>query len=120
MAGTEHRVAHISEIPDDEAFITEVAGRPVGIFKVDGELFAVRNRCPHRGAPLARGTIEGTMLPTCRPGELNYGMDNQVLKCPWHGWEFDLRTGQCLFGVSDRRATTYNVRLENDYVYLEM
>ncbi|GAB3675621.1 Rieske (2Fe-2S) protein [Salinisphaera aquimarina] len=120
MAATEHRVAHISDIPDDEALITEVKGRPIGIFKVDGELFAVRNLCPHRGAPLARGTVGGTMLPTCKAGELNYGMENQVLKCPWHGWEFDLKTGQCLFGVSDRRVATYNVRVEDDNVYVEV
>ena len=114
----QHRVGHLSEIPGREALIVDVNGRSIGVFNVDGRLYAVRNVCPHKQAPLCRGTVEGTMLPS-KPGELEYGYEDRVLKCPWHGWEFDLETGECLFGVSGRRAKTYPVEFRDDQVYVE-
>lgn len=116
----EHHVGHVDEIPEKEAIIREAGGRSIGVFKVDGRLYAVKNVCPHKQAPLARGTVGGTMLPNCRPGELEFGLEDRVLKCPWHGWEFDLETGKCLFGVSDRRVATYPVEVRGDQVYVEI
>lgn len=115
----EHRVGNVSEIPDREALIVEVNGRSIGVFRVDEQFYAVRNVCPHKQAPLARGTVEGTMLPS-KPGELDYGYEDGILKCPWHGWEFDLETGKCLFGVSGRKAKTYSVKVKDSQVYVEM
>ena len=114
----EYRVGHVSEIPDREALIVSVGGRSIGVFNVWGKFYAVRNACPHKQAPLCRGTVEGTMLPS-KLGELEYGYEDRVLKCPWHGWEFDLETGECLFGVSARRAKTYPVEVRDDQVYVE-
>ncbi len=62
-----HRVGHVSEVPDREALIVEVNSRSIGVFKVDDRLYAVKNVCPHKQAPLCRGTVGGTMLPS-RPG----------------------------------------------------
>ena len=115
----EHCVGHVDEIPERDALIVDVNGRSIGIFKVDDQLYAVNNVCPHKAAPVARGTVGGTMLPTSKPGELEYGLEGQVLKCPWHGWEFNLETGECLFGVSGRRLKTYPVGVRGDQVYVE-
>lgn len=115
----EHHVGHVTQIPEREALIVTINNRSIGIFKVDGRLYAVKNVCPHKQAPLCRGTVGGTMLPS-RPGELEFGLDGGVLKCPWHGWEFDLSTGECLFGVSDRRVATYPVEVRNEQVYLKL
>jgi nitrite reductase (NADH) small subunit len=115
----EHLVGHIEDIPDDEALIVTVSGRSIGVFNVDGRVYAVRNVCPHKQAPLARGTVGGTMLPS-RPGELDYGLEGKVLKCPWHGWEFDLETGECLFGVSGRRVKTYPVEVRDGQIFVSM
>ena len=71
----------------------EVAGRSIGVFNLDGAYFALRNRCPHQGGPLCLGRLSG-MLTSPRPGEYEYQRDGEILRCPWHGWEFDLRTGQ--------------------------
>jgi len=114
----QHRVGHVSEIPDREAFIVDVNGRSIGVFNVDGKFYAVRNVCPHKGAPICRGTVGGTMLPS-KPGVFDYGYEDRVLKCPWHGWEFDLETGECLFGVSNRKAKTYPVEVRGEQVYVE-
>jgi nitrite reductase/ring-hydroxylating ferredoxin subunit len=77
--------------------IVDVEGRQIGITRLKtGELRAVRNHCPHKGAPVCRGTIGGTW-PPCEPGEMKYERDGEVLVCPWHGFEFDLLTGAELF-----------------------
>lgn len=115
-----HRVADVEEIPAGEALIVEAGGRSVGVFKVSGRFYAVKNICPHKQAPLCRGTVGGTMLPSSKPGELEFGLEGRVLKCPWHGWEFDLETGECLFGVSDRRVATYPVEVVDGQVYVEI
>jgi nitrite reductase (NADH) small subunit len=116
----EHKVGQLNDIPEKDALIIDIAGRPVGVFKRGEKLFAVKNLCPHKRAPLACGTVEGTMLPTSCAGELTYGMEDQVIRCPWHGWEFDLVTGECLFGVSDSRIKTYPVSVRDGDVYVDV
>lgn len=114
----EHKVGRVDELPQNDALVINVDGRPIGIRKVGDKVYAFRNLCPHKRAPLALGTVEGTMLPTSHAGELCYGMEGQVLKCPWHGWEFSIETGECLFGVSDTRVKTYPVSVRDGEVYV--
>ncbi|PVX81642.1 Rieske (2Fe-2S) protein [Paraburkholderia unamae] len=116
----EHNVGRLDELPENDALTLDVDGRPVGVFKVGHKVYAVRNLCPHKRAPLARGTVEGTMLPTACAGEYRFGMEGQVLKCPWHGWELNIETGQCLFGVSDSRVKTYRVSVRDGDVYVDI
>jgi len=116
----EHKVGRLKDIPVDDALTLDIEGRPVGVFRVGEKVYAVKNMCPHKRAPLARGTVEGTMLPTSCAGEYHYGMENQVLKCPWHGWEFDIETGKCLFGVSNSRIKTYEVSVRDGDVYVDI
>lgn len=116
----EHNVGRLDDIPDTDALIVDIEGRPIGVFKRGDKVYAVKNLCPHKRAPLARGTVEGTMLPTACAGEFNYGMENQVVRCPWHGWEFDLETGKCLFGVSDSKIKIYPVSVREGQVYVDV
>jgi nitrite reductase/ring-hydroxylating ferredoxin subunit len=108
-----HPVGDLAALERDGRLIARVAGREIGVVRgSDGELYGLRNRCPHHGAPLCRGTpverLEGA------PGE--YAVSGRaVLRCPWHGWEFDLASGRCL--VDDAlRAATYEVRVEDGRV----
>jgi nitrite reductase/ring-hydroxylating ferredoxin subunit len=76
--------------------IVEIDGREIGVaLRNTGEFVAMRNHCPHKGAPLCKGKISGTFLPSA-PGELVYGMDGKLIVCPWHGFEFDLDTGKAV------------------------
>jgi len=116
----EHKVGHLNDIPENDALCVDIEGRPIGIFKLGEKIVAVKNLCPHKRAPLARGTVQGTMLPTSCVGEFQYGMEEQVLKCPWHGWEFDLETGKCLFGVSNSRIKVYDVSIKDGDIYVKV
>ncbi len=106
-----HVVCRLSELrPGDRRIIT-VAGRSIGVLNVDGALYALRNRCPHQGAPLCLGLIGGTTVAN-KPFEREYSRDKQIIKCPWHGWEFDIATGRSVFNPHKVRVRTYDVTIE--------
>jgi len=84
----------VGDFPVGRFKIIELGGRQIGITKLkDGQFRAVRNVCPHKGAPVCLGPISGTQLPS-DVGQLIYGRQGEVLACPWHGFEFDLNTGE--------------------------
>ncbi len=103
-----HVVATVDEIPPGQRKLVEVAGRSIGIFNVGGEFFALRNRCPHQGGPLCEGRLSGVLRPGL-PGEYIYERPGELLRCPWHGWEFDVRTGQSWFDPTRTRVRAYEV-----------
>jgi len=75
--------------------IVEVKGMELGIFLIDGVVYAWRNVCPHAAAPVCEGRVTGTRLPS-KVYEYEHGCDGRIVRCPWHGWEFDLTTGKHL------------------------
>lgn len=101
-------VASVAEIPPGGRKIVEVARRSIGIFNIGGEFFALRNRCPHMGANLCGGRIWGTVEASV-PGDFDYRDEGEVLSCPHHGWEFQIRTGRSRCDPQRLRATTYPV-----------
>jgi nitrite reductase/ring-hydroxylating ferredoxin subunit len=103
-------VAPLAEVPPGGRKIVEIAGRSVGVFNLDGEIFALRNRCPHQGGPLCTGRLSG-FLQAAVPGEYNYSRKGEVLRCPWHGWEFDVRTGLSWFDPVRTRVRSYEARV---------
>lgn len=104
-------VAEIDEVPPGGRKIVDVAGRSIGVFNVNGESFALRNRCPHQGGPLCEGKTWGA-LTADRPGEFEYSRPGEILACIWHGWEFDLRTGQSWCDPVKLRVRRYEVSVE--------
>ena len=107
MKKRRHEICSLTELPQGKRKIVEIGRRSIGIFNIAGALYAIRNVCPHQGAELCRGTVGGTMLPTETPGKYDYALDGQVLRCPWHFWEFDITTGEMIFGA--RTTTGENV-----------
>jgi nitrite reductase/ring-hydroxylating ferredoxin subunit len=100
----EHRAAHIDEIPLDRGLVVEVHGRRIGIFRLGEEVFAYLNVCPHQGGPVGTGGLFPAVRAEVRDRRLREYHDcaTTVIACPWHGWEFDVRTGACLSDGSRR------------------
>lgn len=113
------RVGKIEDFTDGRITIREVEGQSVGIFRNDRSFSAILNICPHRAAPVCQGILGGTMLPSA-PDEYIYGLDGLVLRCPWHGWEFDARTGESVGPVDKRNLTMFAVTVEGDEVYIDV
>ncbi len=90
-----------TELEAGESRVMMVDGQEVALFNAEGRLYAVANRCPHRGGPLSRGRLEGTSV-----------------RCPIHGWRFDLATGQCL-NQPQARICAYSVSLDQGQLSLK-
>jgi nitrite reductase (NADH) small subunit len=100
-------VADTDSIQEGTHRIIEVEGRSIGIYHIKREFYALHNSCPHEGAELCKGPVCGTTLPS-DVNEFIYGRNQEIVRCPWHGWEFDIKTGKSLF--SERvRTRKYNL-----------
>ena len=106
-----HRVGRTDDVHDGACLQVDVAGRSLGIFRVGEQFRAVLNHCPHEGAPICLGMVRGTTLPSV-PGTFRWGRENEILVCPWHGWEFALNSGQCL--TDRRRLATFPTEVADD------
>ncbi|SFJ37049.1 3-phenylpropionate/trans-cinnamate dioxygenase ferredoxin subunit [Paenibacillus sp. UNC496MF] len=106
-----HVVGTVAEFPAGTRRTLVVEGRPIGVFNVHGRFYALKNSCPHQGAPLCVGTVTGMTLPSA-PGEYAYGRDGEIVRCPWHGWEFDITTGKSIFDPHKCLVKTYEVTIE--------
>ena len=78
---------------------------------MNGSFHALLNRCPHKAAPLCLGQVK-YLVTASRPYEFDVEREGEVLQCPWHGWEFDLRTGRSFFNPHRTRVRTYEVSVE--------
>ena len=94
-------VCKTSELTAGRGRLVQLGGHNLALFKVDGEVFAVDNQCRHRGGPLHEGEVF-----EC------------AVVCPWHGWEYDLRTGNDHVGRT--RLDCYPVRIEGDEVQIAL
>ena len=115
MSKEKHAVAQIADLPPGERKIIEIDGKSLGVFNVNGKYVAVLNLCPHELAPVCLGRVGGTTLPSA-PDEFIWGHEGEILACPWHGWEFNLLSGQCL--TDRRRLHHFPVVVENETVYV--
>lgn len=114
----EHVVASADELNDGERLIVELEGREIALFNLDGEYHALLNWCAHQGGPCGEGKISNTITDAefdrdTLEVSLEWGKDNEILNCPWHAWEYDICSGECLSrdGVA---LPSFPVSVEND------
>lgn len=129
-----HVVAQAADVPPGERISVEVNGQPVAIFNLGGEFFGLLDRCPHMGGNLSEGVLVG-LVEAQKPGCYEFSRKGEIVRCPWHGWEFDIRTGESRFDpnrwktravdvevetAEDLKAETIDVAQEGDYIVVEM
>jgi len=108
---TRHVVAAVDELPPGSRKFLVIDERPIAIFNVKGEFFGLLNRCPHQGASLCEGPLIG-LAEAELPGEVRYTRRGEILRCPWHGWEFDIRTGQSWCDPNDMKIRQFRLAVE--------
>jgi nitrite reductase (NADH) small subunit len=96
------RVASVDEIPPGTGKELAAGGRVVALYNVDGDFCSLDGVCPHAGGPLGQGTLNGN-----------------IVTCPWHGWQFDVSTGQHCLNAGIVHAK-FAVKVENDDIYVEI
>jgi len=95
------RVAALSELPAGAARVFYFGGEQISLFNIDGQLYAIDNRCPHANGPLNEGEVQGNLIT-----------------CPWHGSQFDLATGEPLRPPANRPLRTHLVRVDDGSIFL--
>jgi len=95
------KVLDLVALPPGQAALVTVDGEDVALFRRRDEIFAIGNQCPHQGGSLSDGFVEG-----------------DIVTCPLHGWEFDLRSGACMT-VPGESVPRYTVTVEDDAVFLD-
>lgn len=96
------RIAKVEECPPGAARELVAEDRIVALFNVAGDWHALDGVCPHQGGPLGQGQLEGC-----------------VVTCPWHGWQFDVRTGQHQFSANVRQPRL-EVRVEDGWILVNL
>jgi len=107
-----HVVAKVDELDIGKSKLVKVAGRDIALFNVKGEFFAIANRCPHEGADLCRGQLVG-LAESDEPGKYRMTRHGELVRCPWHGWEFDIRTGKSWCDPARTRVKSFDVTVAN-------
>jgi len=97
------RVASLEEVPAGQPKVVELDGVRLVLARVGDAVYACGDVCTHRGGPLGEGKLTGTRLA-----------------CPWHGWMFDVRTGQCVLPARGASVPSYPVRVEAGEVLVEL
>lgn len=106
-----HVVAKAEDLPPGGRLRVVVEGRAILVLNIKGELFALTDTCPHRGASLSGGVLTGLVSSTA-PGDVRYERAGEILRCPWHQWEFDVRTGRSYCDPKRWRLQSYPVGIE--------
>lgn len=105
-----------NELKPGQRKLVEIDGVQLAVLNAGGEYFAFRNRCPHQGAPMVYGCIRGTMIPS-EPQDYKYGFNNEIIRCPHHGWEFNIRSGKSL-AIPKIRLKRYEIEEVNGEILL--
>lgn len=106
-----HVVAAAGEIAAGERKLIKIGGREIGVFNVGGDFYALANRCPHEGGSLCEGFITG-IARSNGPNDYRIERKGEFIRCPWHGWEFDIRTGQSWCDPQSMRIRQFAVKVE--------
>jgi nitrite reductase/ring-hydroxylating ferredoxin subunit len=112
-------IGAVANFPRGEFHPASVPGKDIWVLRTpDDRWYAIKNTCPHQGAPLCFGSVTGTFLPS-DPDVYEFGMEYRMITCPYHGYEYDLDTGEPAFVTGVReRVVRYDVTVKDDRVFL--
>lgn len=110
-------VADRDEFEGTNRIIADVQGREIAVFNLGDEWRALSNYCTHQGGPVCEGMVSGSLTVNDEQ-ELDYSYEDQLVSCPWHGWEFDIETGEHL-ARPKYRLPRYDVVVREGRVYID-
>ena len=100
--GTYYKAAKKQDLVEGQGIEVSLQGKSIALFNIGGDFYAIDNVCPHRGGPLSEGDMDGPQVT-----------------CPWHAWQFDLKTGTNLENP-EIKVNKYNVKVEGEDVMIEI
>ncbi len=115
---SKHVVCAVADIPPGGRKLVEADGKRIVVFNLDGAFFALSDRCPHQGGSLCAGLLSGH-VESPEPGVYHYGRKGEMIRCPWHYWEFDIRTGKSWFDPKRVQVRQYAASVETGAALVE-
>jgi len=121
MAENKILVGKASELEEVQPKLITNGDVEIGVYKVNGKLYAYQNLCAHAGGPVCEGLVMPQVEEVIAPDKTYQGMkfnyDELHIICPWHGWEYDLKTGEM---VGDRKfcLKSFEVVQEGEEIYV--
>ncbi len=109
-------VCAVGDLPPGAKTVVTVGARRIGVFNVGGSFYAMLDVCPHQGASICEGPICGTNKPV-DDYRYEFMMEGEIVRCSRHGWEFAIKSGECV-GVPGVRAKTYPAAAESGKVFV--
>lgn len=119
-------VGTVSELAPGSKKVVEAEGRSIGVYNIDGAFYAIRNLCPHQGAALCAGITTSFLTWKQPPGEFCFEREGEIVRCPWHFWEFDIKTGHMIVDPQTRTKTydvtveRYDVTVDEEQVFVHL
>jgi nitrite reductase/ring-hydroxylating ferredoxin subunit len=113
-------VAKTSDLVDGDRRIVTAGKREIGVFFKDGTYYAYSNTCLHQGGPACEGLMINNVVDVIGPDRLYHGQifgDDVHFVCPWHGYEYDIKTGDCI-GDRKQKLRKFEVVQRGDEVYV--
>lgn len=113
-----HKVGDVEEFArEGSRIIVDVGGMEIAVFRTRDGYYAAGNYCVHQGGPLCEGALSGRVTAAADGWTWEYDPEEYYIHCPWHGWIFDIRTGENV-NTPRYRVPTYEVAVEDGEVYL--
>lgn len=112
-------VGSTTELQPGSVTIVDQGRFGIGVINVNGTYHALLNYCPHRGAPLCKGRVTGTTVAGAGQYDVEWTKEGEVLRCPWHGWEFNIASGETLTSPT-RRVKSFPVEVRDGNVILHV
>jgi len=109
-------VIEADKLAENDHVLIEIEGLEIAVYNTDEGYYAVSNYCVHQGGPICEGPLSGTLVEN-EQGELEYDRENKIVSCPWHGWEFDVTSGEHVCRPS-YKLPTFDVEVHDGYIYV--
>lgn len=113
-------VAAEADIPERHPLIVNAGKRSIGLVRWDGHIYAIRNLCPHMGAPLCAGRVGPRMVSESMMAGVDVDESDPVVICPWHGWSFHLETGRSVHAPDRQRVRAYRTETRDGRVLIDI
>jgi len=97
------KIAGTQDVPPGKAAAFDVEGRRIALFNIEGSYYAIDDTCTHEGGPLCEGEVRGFKVT-----------------CPWHGADFDLKSGEALCAPAFEKVQSYKVVVEGNDIQVEV
>lgn len=110
-----HDIGALDDFPDRKVVPVEIDGRTFGLLRNGAQVFVFANRCPHHGAPMCHAQVAGSMRPSER-NQYEYELEGLVVKCPWHAYEFDVRSGRSMGDIIRAKLPVFATEIRDGRV----